>query len=62
MAAIAETPERALPVLPRTYGLMRRLRETYAHTYTACTVFVSIGGFIFGFDTGIVLTVQAILL
>lgn len=31
---------------------MQRATSQYLHTYTLCTVFASIGGFIFGFDTG----------
>lgn len=31
---------------------MQRATSQYLHAYTLCTVFASIGGFIFGFDTG----------
>ncbi|EJD02449.1 general substrate transporter [Fomitiporia mediterranea MF3/22] len=54
MSAIAEVTERpsAVPPATGTKPFLRRLRESYWHTYTGCTLFASIGGFLFGFDTG----------
>ncbi|KAL5511144.1 hypothetical protein ACEPAH_4359 [Sanghuangporus vaninii] len=55
---LAEASERVSVVTPglpppsRVREFVRKWRETYMHTYTACTMFASIGGFIFGFDTG----------